>query len=289
MKTTHHPNNRRRRALSAVLCLAISYIASAQEQPTIEGAVADGTPPPPVEKKAWPAVEVREVHERVLPDRKVTLQRIKNPGLADPTPPAPPPPLSEAELRALHESPEWKAMVAKHHESRLLFISATVYDHQKTLVRWYGNGTPMKSFAAWSNIDFNHFSGMGGFKSGGISYHFMMGVGNHDTVRWRARLEEAGREHEEPQAPELPVGEPGFVLVEGDPNDAEGLAPIRGLHELYKTEAARLAAAYAGRERARAKQEAYLKANPPVPQDIVINYWKVQPKRQINIKKGGDQ
>jgi hypothetical protein len=272
-----------------MLALVFTCSASAQDQPSIEGAVADGTPPPPVEKKAWPAVEVREVHERVLSDRKVTLQRIKNPGLPDPTPLAPPPPLTEAELPVLRESPEWKAMVAKHQESRLLFISATVYDHQKTLVRWYGNGSPMKSFAAWSNIDFNHFSGMGGFKSGGISYHFMMGVGNHDTVRWRARLEEAGREYEEPQAPELPVGEPGFVLVEGDPNDAEGLAPIRGLHELYKTEAARLAAAYAGRERARAEQEAYLKAHPPVPEDIVINYWKVQPKRQIGVKKGGDQ
>lgn len=268
--------------------LLLTCSATAQDRASIDGPVADGTPLPAVAKNPWPAVEVLEVHERNLPDRKLTMQRIKNPGLPDPTPPDPTPPTEEG-LKALRESPESKEFEARQQESKIVFVSATVYDHRKTLVRWHGNGTPTKSFAAWSNIDFNHFSSIGAFESGGICYSYMMGVGNQDTVRLRARSEQEGWEYEEPQAPDLPMNEPGFVLIEGDPNDAVGMAPMRGLHELYKTEASRLAAAYEERERVRLETEAYLKANPPAPEDIVINYWKVQPQRRIGARKGGEK
>ena len=49
---------------------------------------------------------------------------------------------------------------------------------------------------------------------------------------------------------------------------------ITGLHELYKVEGPRMKAAYEAREKARIEREAYLRANPPQPQDITIHIWK---------------
>jgi len=52
------------------------------------------------------------------------------------------------------------------------------------------------------------------------------------------------------------------------------LVPIQSLHDLYDKEYARLRAAYEGREQARIAREALLKANPPQPKDITLNFWR---------------
>ena len=53
----------------------------------------------------------------------------------------------------------------------------------------------------------------------------------------------------------------------------EALASIQSLHDLYNNEHDRLLTAYQDREQASLAREAELKANPPKPKDIVLNYW----------------
>ena len=50
---------------------------------------------------------------------------------------------------------------------------------------------------------------------------------------------------------------------------------IQSLHDLYNREFQRLLTAYQGREQARLAQVAELKAHPPQPKDITLNYWRI--------------
>ncbi|MCF7675356.1 MAG: hypothetical protein K9N23_10515 [Akkermansiaceae bacterium] len=170
-------------------------------------------------------------------------------------------------------------MLEHFRKQRQVFVSATVYDHCRTYVRWQIAGDRSRAFAAWSNIDFNHFTGMGGYDLDGVRYSFFMLVSNQDTARLRARLEAAGRQYVPPEPPALPEWEPAFVLMEGAPADGEGILPVEGLHKLYKTERLRLANAFQGREQARLARESWIKANPPQPKHHVLYHYAVQPKK----------
>jgi hypothetical protein len=63
-----------------------------------------------------------------------------------------------------------------------------------------------------------------------------------------------------------------FLLAEGDPSNQSATAPLRAIADLLLREHDRLAAAREGREKARRQREAYLKAHPPEPRDIILNY-----------------
>ena len=64
------------------------------------------------------------------------------------------------------------------------------------------------------------------------------------------------------------------MVTQGDSTDADAIAPITALHELYKVEGPHLMAAYQARKQARIEHEAWLRANPPQPQDVLIQVWK---------------
>ena len=63
------------------------------------------------------------------------------------------------------------------------------------------------------------------------------------------------------------------------------LVPIQSLHDLYNKEFWRLKTAYEGRELARLQQEADLKAHPPQPKNLVVNFWTTDTPKPA--KKGG--
>jgi len=65
---------------------------------------------------------------------------------------------------------------------------------------------------------------------------------------------------------------PSFLLVEGDCSDTEATEFLDALIEILDREHDCLAAAREGRERARNEREAFLKAHPPEPRDIILNY-----------------
>lgn len=98
---------------------------------------------------------------------------------------------------------------------------------------------------------------------------------------------------------DLPGGAPQFRMIQGLAGDSASYEAIAALHELYATDGERLREAYKLREARRRAVEAELLANPPVPKDIVINFWDVDPPkneaeaqtpRQGEYKtKGGDK
>jgi len=260
------------------------------------GKVADGTPPPPPVPPELPHFKVKDTVVRQLPDRKVTVHRVEDPGL--PPLPAPPEPLTEEELEALRQSPEYQAFLAKAQESvrksRFAFVSATVYDHEKTHLWWWVPGDrerniEPRSFRAWSNVDFFHLGGFASYEYDGIVYSLIMGIGGTTTEQLleSQRLAAArGAEFEIPEIPDLPADALAYIVTEGDPDDAEGMAIMDGLHALYGKEKDRLIAAYESREEARIEREAYLKANPPKPKDLILRHWRG--KRQQN-QQGGSK
>jgi len=234
--------------------------------------------------------------------RTVTIQKIEPPPVSTPPPAAPAPPaLSEAEIAA--RIAEWRG---KAPEFRMAILSATVFDHSRTFLRCWisggsGNDEPREEFACWSNIDFNHFNGVGSVEIGGVRYGLITGVGNIDTERMR-RLR-AARGPGQPTGPDLsrcpplPTDAPAFAPVVSPGGDwpaapapqttpeiadlppdrrpASAQAFVEGLHEIYAAEGGRLAAACQARQRAREEREAYRKAHPPKPKDITIRYsWR---------------
>jgi hypothetical protein len=91
---------------------------------------------------------------------------------------------------------------------------------------------------------------------------------------------------ESPPIPDFPPEKATFHISSGNPRK-QTLASIHCLHDLYNNEHARLEKAYQGRERARILYEAELKANPPKPKDIVLNYWRTEiPAAQSAAEKG---
>ncbi len=208
---------------------------------------------------------------------KVTVQMVADPGLPDPPPPLP-------EL-----SPDDPAVIAQMQEFQknyqrtdILFLSASVYDHSRTLLTIYPNGRVEGKITAWSNIDFNHFCGFSLFRvkspDGRIQdIGLLMGIGNTDTYQTRKRLARQKQGHyQEPEIPEMPdlaVGGPSFVVIEGQ-KEGEAMTTLIQTHELYRKEGTRMEEAYHAREKAYAERHAYLLANPPKPEDIVIRFWQ---------------
>ena len=225
-------------------------------------------------------MEVTEAPEMLgLPPIKgtinVTVQMVENPGLPDPPPslPALPPddPTVISRMKELRES---------YRGTELVFLSATVYDHSRTLLRIYPNGEIKGEIIAWSNVDFNHFSGFSFYRvneSNGTfrDYGLLMGIGNTDTHRMRSRLAEHRNDYEEPKIPllsNLAIGGPTFVVTKGE-IDGEAMDTLSQVHDLYRKEGIKMEDAFYAREKANAARRDYLLANPSVPEDIVIRFW----------------
>ncbi len=266
--------------------------------------ITDGTPAPVAEKQLpieftilssrTKRVEVSESPE--MPDLpaiegtiNVTIQKVADPGLPDPPPPLPalPPddPAVIARLAELRES---------YHGTELVFLSASFYPTEgRTLLRIYPNGRVDKEISAWSNLNFNHFSGWSTYRvKDGVdgSLHdcgLLMGIGNMESDKMRRFAAKAGRQYEGPVIPEmadLAVSGPAFVVIEGD-KDSPAMDTLEQLHDLYRKEGVKMEAASIAREKAYAARKAYLLANPPKPADVTVRVWKrtpaaVQPKQK---------
>ena len=264
----------------------------------IPAPITDGTtsPPPPPPPESEPIdfkvvstrttrMDVTEAPE--MPDLppvsgtiNVTVQLIENPNLIDPPPPLPPlPPEDQAVIARMAELRE------DYRGTELVFLSATVYDQNRTFLRIYPNGRADGSVTAWSNLDFHHFSGFSTYRvkdavDGTLyDYGLLMGIGGIDTRRMKEVAEAQGIEYKGQEIPEIPImpdladGGPAFVLVEGEKHGS-AMDTLEQIHDLYRKEGVRMKEAYHAREKARADRKAYLLANPPKPNDVTIRFWK---------------
>lgn len=216
---------------------------------------------------------------------KVTIQKVVNPGLADPPPPLPAlAPDNPAVLSRLAELQE------TYREADLVFLSASVHlagegmTETRTLLRIYPNGQPDKQVAAWSNVNFLHLTGQRGYRvnhgDGTVQdVVLLLGISGVDGNAIRQAALQASRAYDAPDIPELPAlatAGPVFVLVEGN-SDSPAYATLEQLHELFRKSGAALQDQYLVREQALQQRKAELLANPPKPEDVTIRVWQRTP------------
>jgi hypothetical protein len=222
---------------------------------------------------------------------RVTVQRVADPGLANPPPrqPVAASARKQAEFAARIDEPREELRT-----TTLVFISATVYDRRRTLVRILTNGETSNEVTAWSNLDFNHFSDFSSYRvkdgvDGSVfDYFLMMGIGNEETGRFSNFSSEHDLGNTSPQPPkmrDLAKGGPAFIVVEGRAG-SPAMNALEQLHDLYRKEGKRMEAAYHASEKARKERKAYLLANPRKPKDVTIRFWK---REKSTIEKEGGQ
>ena len=271
------------------------------QEPRILGPLGPTTfiPPEPVEPPAPPVLPVREAIEYELIDegRSIILQRVEPPEFVPPPPPAPAPEIDRS-------SPEFQAMLAaaraKWQARTFVPLSVTVYDHRISCLRWWQktqptaeeeiqaltsprpprmrvvggemSSNPGVEFEVWSSIDWNCFRDVWAIEAGGVRYEFLASIGDVDTIR-PTRF---GREPLAiPEHPPLPAEDTAFVVAKGDAADADALAFLTAMHEIYRTDSQRLWAEYEARQQARRDYAAWLEANPPPPRDTVLLYSNI--------------
>lgn len=254
----------------------------------ILGEIPDGTPPPPAPPKPEYHIAARDVLSTVSHEqggRTITIREIKPIAL-----PPPPPP---AEITASQPDTEFSQRLAEYRENHpkndLLFLGATVFRSKdsppRTLVRWWPQGGH-DTITFWSSADFALIAG--GINSfadkAGDTHHMLMGWGNVDIDRMAELYAARGREYDAPQLPVFLEGQATFQIAGDAKPTADELTVIESLHEIYNRELERLRTAYEGRERARIEREEYIKANPPRPKDITLNFWRTE--KQVSNEKG---
>ena len=282
--------------ISAIFC-GLNHIACAQE-PTpkwvveIPVPIADGIRAEPASKseavdftditswtKQMTVVEIPEMPELPLVTGtiNVTVKLVENPQLTASSPPLEPlPPDDPTVIARLEELRE------KYQGMELVFLSCEVHDRHRSLVRIYPNGKSNQEIVAWSNIDFNHFSGVSiyrvrdGIDGSLYDRGLLMGIGNRDSAAMKRVASLAGRDYSAQEIPEIPDLEsagPKFVVVQGSA-DSPAMATLEQIHDLYRKEGVHMAEAYAKREQAREERKAYLLANPQQPSDVTIRFWR---------------
>jgi hypothetical protein len=257
----------------------------------ILGNIPDGTPPPHAPVKPAVVVPAENVLESTAHEeggRTITIQRIKPIVL-----PPPPEPQIDAAAAPI-DNAAFKQRLAEyraaHPRTGMLSIGATVYRFNdsppRTLIRyWPGSDGDCMTF--WSSADFSLISGIHSFvATDGKTRNLFMSWYNMDTTRIAAMLASRGRQYQPPVIPTFPAGPATFTIVGTLPAAPSVLVPIQSLHDLYNSEFQRLKAAYDGREAARLQREAELKAHPPQPKDIVVNYWRTAQPAPV---KGGSK
>ncbi len=260
--------------------------------PVIVGTLPGESIPAPVpqpERLAPPRLDVparNTVTSRTYDrgDHSITIEKVR-PVLL----PAPPE-TSEMRPPDLARQAAFRQLLANRPRRELVCLSATVYDHRATLLRWSGSNG--RTFEAWSNIDFNLMRGVGAVKQGDTEHYLLyLGLGNVDTVRLAAQWSKFGRSYWPPAIPTLPpVAEtqPTLLVTKGDPTSAD-LNALNALHELYRMEHSRLKASHEWMCLLNAQLAAERLSNPPKPPDLIIKSWRVSGQASIPAAKGDSQ
>ena len=244
----------------------------------------DGTPPPPQPPQPVfkvPAKDVLATTTHQQGGRSITIRRIKP--IALPPPPEPAPVLAES---IMPEDPPVLEVPEPKWDS--LYLGATVYRSKdsppRTLVRFLPNGHN-ETVSLWSSADFGLLSGFAAFAAAdGHTYSMFMSWSYIDVDSIADLHAPNDPTCERPAIPNFPEAKATFAVIGNPPDDPDVLAPIQALHDIYNNELARLKAASEGRERARLQREAELKANPPRPKNINLNYWRTERPAPV---KGG--
>lgn len=289
---------------TSLALLGLIHPAFAQEAPTpekiitpkweveIPERIADGTPSKPAVKPApidfrviksrtqqVDVVRAPEMHDLppITGRINVTVQMVEDPELPEPPEPLPGLDPEDPAVVAMMEE-----LQEKYRGTTLIFVSASVYDHKRTLLRIHTHPGPDGEVTAWSNLDFNHFSGFSTYRvKDGVDgtlhdFGILMGLGNEDTERLAELSTRSDWQYDSPEIPgiqELAEGGPAFVVTKGE-EGTPAMNILEQMHDLYRKEGARMEEAYHARQKGRVERKAYLLANPPKPDDVTISFWR---------------
>lgn len=211
--------------------------------------------------------EVRESTVVQLPDRQITIQRVDSPKVPDShRVHTEPQVLSPVEVDTVSKSLEMQQWLDQETKTTFLSISATVVDQRATFLRWRHEGA---EYQAWSNANWMLLTGFSEYEKDDRRYVYIL------------MASEVSSKNLPPESQlrvpdDLPI-EPGiYQIIQGDVTHIEAHEGITALHELYRTDYARLKQAYADRAKQRVEREEALRANPPQPENVVLNFWKVE-------------
>lgn len=257
------------------------------------------TPTPTPDPLAGVPVQVLDQQQVTIGTHTITFNRIAPPVFppATSTPkPQPTPttnttnrtPQAAPARRTASRSPQTRAQKANRSAQnngvdegekpyKILFLSATVYDHQFTALRFYGGGSP--ELSAYVNIDFNYFRGVDQIETADAYYTILFGMGD-DTV---AALTQAGQQP--PNLSAFPAGRSSYQIIAGDATaHAADLAALDTLCGYYDASSAQMIAAYNQQQAYNAAYQQWMAAHPQPTPNTVINYWPT--KSQVYLPTG---
>lgn len=256
-----------RRSLSTASALLVPLAVLAVDPADSGNPPASPATPPPIN------FQILQTSSINLGNRSAIYNLVAPPVLPPPPAPAPPPPpLTAEEIQALEAQPQKKSVV--------LFLSATVFNRQVTQLRWSDeNGL----HTAFSNIDFNYFSGPSGFETTATSYFLFMGLGNQTR-------EEAGASSVQvPPLSQFSATASQYSVVENstNPPTAESLKALDDMHTYFDANRQQMIDSYNKRVTDQAARAQWLLDHPPVPHDTVINFWPVKSTNYPAASQGG--
>jgi hypothetical protein len=255
--------------------------------PIVKAPISPTGPAPEPKRLEVPPEEIISTKVIIRNGQKFTIQKVE-PQELEPLPQPPPPRVLTPEEEAARA-----ARIAARGAHRNLLFSCTVYDGDKTMIRWNSQGRqPVEYFTAWSNVNFHYFNILSRFKKNDTTYTLMFGIGDTDTGKMARLYARRNSVYTPPVIPALPEDatvEPNFVVTQGNPTPAD-LEPVEGLHELYKEHHAAMIAEFQRLKLLREQEAAERAANPPDPKpDIIIQHWTIEPKDENANKTQGGQ
>ena len=237
-------------------CLVVLPVSADEPEPPAQ------EPPPKIEFAPQDILETKVVD---LGDRDMIIQRVVPPVL--PEPPPPPSPDDPAVVA-------WReARLQLYAGSEIISLSATVYDHSVTLLRWSPQGLQGEELSAWVNVDLHHFGGRNLVTRNGRKFRLNLGIGDVDTAREAAVSLRRGEVYQAPAIPEFPAATPALVLS-GGTAPAGATDPVEAILDVYRADGAQMSLDYQALMQANAEQKAWQLQHPPEPQDIVIRRWR---------------
>lgn len=160
------------RKLCLLLLIALPAMADEERAPRpheILGRLADGSPAPPrppVPRLQVEPCDLRETTVAELDGRTITIQRIGPRRLPEPATVPFSGELDEAIVSEARSAARTRP-ADEFKPVRVLFVSAIVYDHETTFLRW-SDQTGEPTLEGWGNVDFNHRRGFSGFTDGQV-------------------------------------------------------------------------------------------------------------------------
>lgn len=156
-------------------------------------------------------------------------------------------------------------------DSQPLAFSATVYGRTFTELRWFEGG---EQTVAFSNIDFNYFSGPGEIETSTSIYSISMGLGNLPAEAFGEHSNL--KNHQTADFTRLSMEKAGYIVVGGATISPRMQAALDAIHLHFDANKKVLIQNFNKRVTDNTERERNLREHPPFLRDSVIQFW---PKR----------